>query len=77
MNTNKPLNEIPLECLEAEIKRRQSKKNLKSLYPKTLKGARALMGAILDSYDQSDPYERSIDCDLIEYANEYLAEKVK
>jgi hypothetical protein len=77
MNTNKPLNEIPLECLEAEIKRRQGKKNFKSLYPKNLKGAKALLSAILDSYDQSDQYERSIDYDLIEYANEYLAEKVK
>ena len=69
------INEIPTEQLEAEIKRRNAAKSLKSLYPKNLKGAKALLGAILESYENSDPYERSIDSDLLYYAEEYVGVK--
>jgi len=67
------INEIPTEQLEAEINRRNAAKNLNSLYPKNFKGAKALLGAIIESYEDSDPHERSIDSDLLYYAEEYVA----
>ena len=75
MSKPSPLAHYSTGQLEAEIKARQEAENLETRFPKNFKGAKALLAAILDSYDISDAYERSIDFGLINFANEYLAEK--